>query len=105
MTSFQITLLSQNQTFTVTLAGKPYQLSIYWNKAQQVWYLDIADNSGNPIATGLPIITGLDILGQLQYLGIGGSLVLQTEGDTLAPPTFDNLGQTAILYFVPNDQP
>ncbi len=72
----------------------------YANVPEGGWVLDIADVDGNPIAFGLPLVTGHDLLGQYAYLGIAGELVVQSDADIYAPPTFDNLGTESHLYFV-----
>jgi hypothetical protein len=102
MNGYEIPLLAQPQTLTVTLLGVVYQFLVQWNVPLQTWLLDISDSQGNPIVQGLALVTGVDILGQFQYLGIGGALIVQSSGgDPLAAPTFDNLGTTALLFFIP----
>lgn len=89
------------QTFTVTLGGITYQMSLkYRNIDQGGWTLDIADQSGNPILNGIPLVTGCDLLAQYTHLGFGGSLVVQTSSDPDAVPTFSNLGGDAQIYWV-----
>lgn len=101
-TVYEIPLISQPQKLTVSLAGTNYQLYVYWCVPLNSWIVDISDSQGELIAGGLPMVTGVDLLGQLKYLSIPGALVVQsTGGAPLADATFDNLGQTAILYFIP----
>jgi hypothetical protein len=38
-------------------------------------------------------------LQQYQYLGFGVALLVATDGDLDAVPTYDNLGQQSHLYF------
>lgn len=98
MNTFEIPLISQPQTLSVTLSGVAYQLSIAWNAPSQTWMLDIADITGNPIVRGIALVPGCDLLGQYDYLGFVGGLVVFTDDGTL--PTFDNLGSNAALYYV-----
>jgi hypothetical protein len=84
----------------VSLAGIQYQLTVRWNDVNESWIIDIADNNGNPILSGVPMVTGADLLEQFAYLGIGGMLLAQTSSDTDAVPTFTNLGSDGNLYFV-----
>jgi len=63
------------------------------------WMLDISDSSQNPIVCGLPLITGDNILDGLDYLGIGGAMIVLTSGDPTAVPNFNNLGADCNLYF------
>ncbi len=100
MTSYEITLNSQPQKLTVSLAGVQYTLIVLWNTINGTWVIDLEDSSGNPILTGIPLVPNIDLLEQFAYLNIGGSLVVQTDGNVNALPTFDNLGIGSHLYFV-----
>ena len=99
LTNYLIPLENVPQTFTIDLAGVTYTLTSKWNDMAQSWYLDIADESGNPICAGMPFITGADLLSGLAYLGIDGALIVYTNGDPSAVPTIDNLGGDCNLYF------
>jgi len=89
------------QTFSVTLGQAVYQMTLrYRNTAEGGWILDIADQSGKAIVSGIPLVTGADLLAQYGYLNFGGQLCVQTASDPDAVPTFDNLGADASLYWV-----
>ena len=88
------------QTLQVTLNGTNYNLRVWWNAPNQLWYIDFFDTQNNPILLGIPMTTGTDLLGQYEYLEFGGSLYALSDFDTAAPPTFVNLGSTGHLYFV-----
>ena len=97
----EIPLSPNPQTFGITLANVAYQVTVIWRDAAfGGWVVDIADDQGNPIIQGIPLITGADLLEQYAYLGLGGSLIVQTDHDVDAVPTYANLGQTSHLYFV-----
>lgn len=98
----EIPLQPTPQKLSVTLNSISYQLRVVWNAANQSWVMDISDTNGVPIALGLPLVTSSDLLEQLEYLGIGGKMLAQTDFNTSAVPTFDNLGSTSHLYFVAN---
>jgi hypothetical protein len=99
--AFEIPLSGQSQTFNIVLASVTYQLTLTWRNAGSCgWILDIADSSGNPLIQGIPLVTGADLLAQYRYLGFTGSLVVKTDADPDAVPTYDNLGSTSHLYFV-----
>jgi len=100
MANFEIPLSGAPETFLITLAGVQYKFTLQWRDAPQGgWVLDIADALANKIVSGIPLTTGGDLLEQYAYLGIGGELWVQTDGDPAAVPTFDNLGTTSHLYF------
>jgi hypothetical protein len=101
MTIYEIPLASVPQQLKINMAGVDYIITIYWCWPAQTWMMDLAiANSGVYLIRGNPLVTGADLLGQFQYLGIGGALVVQTDNAPFFAPTFDNLGQTAHLYFV-----
>lgn len=100
ITTYQIPLSGFAETFTVNLAGTTYTFTVKWNNAPDAgWILDIADSNQNPIVCGMPLITGDNILDGLNYLNFGGALIVRTDGDLTAVPTFDNLGTECNLYF------
>lgn len=102
-TSYEIPLQATPQTLSITLAGVQYNLTVKWNDQNASWVVDMADINNDPIVSGIPLVTGEDLLGQLGYLELGGSLYAQTDNDTNAVPTFDNLGTQGHLYFVVKD--
>jgi hypothetical protein len=137
--------VGQPQTFSITLGGKVYQLTLRYRVvsgqaqglvATQInftadttlitadttlvtadatiaiaqepiavetnagsWVLDIADDIGNPILSGIPLVTGANLLSQYGYLGFGGGLYVMTTSDPDAVPTFENLGDDGLLYW------
>jgi hypothetical protein len=102
MSTYEIPLTSQSQTFSIALAGVQYQMALTWRDAPagREWFLDIADASGNAILSGIPLVTGADLLAQYSYMNFGGQLWVVTDGDPTSIPTFSNLGSSAHLYFV-----
>ena len=100
MQIYEIPLSPNPQTFMISLNGTDYRLTFYWNSPANCWMLDLADADSNPMIQGIPVVTGLDLLYQYKYLGVAGSLVVQTDYDTPAVPTFENLGVTGRVYFV-----
>jgi hypothetical protein len=99
---FLIPLVAQNQSFQISIAGVNYMLTVYWNdSAMGGWMFNLADaDTDTPLIAGAPFITGANLLAGLEYLGIGGSLVVYTNGDATAVPSYTNLGTESNLYFV-----
>lgn len=104
-TPVEIPLLpSQAQSFQIALASITYTLTLTWDdEPQGGWMMDIGDENNAPILQGVPLVTGADLLAQYTYLGFPGTLIVQTDHDVNAVPTFDNLGVNSHLYFTPND--
>jgi hypothetical protein len=99
MPKYEIPLISDPQTLTIVLSKIPYNLTILWNDASNCWVLDIADINNTKILSGIPLVTGVNLLGQYRYLGFIDQLTVETDGDTTAIPTFENLGSASHLYF------
>lgn len=101
MATYEIPLSAEGQTFAIALGGVTYQLTlVYRDAAGGGWVLDIADAQGVALLRGVPLVTGADLLAQHRALGFVGSLVVQTDHNPDAAPTFENLGSTSHLYFV-----
>nr|WKF61912.1 hypothetical protein HUO10_006444 [Paraburkholderia busanensis] len=100
MTAYEIPLSAKPQTFSISLGGVSYRMTLRWNIPAAAWMIDIADASSNPLVGSIPMVTGIDLLEQYAYLGFNGKLVAQTDHDPNAVPTFDNLGSTGHLYFL-----
>lgn len=90
------------QQFGISLVNTDYIMTIKWNDSLDAgWVIDITDSiTGDPIAANIPMITGTDLLAGLEYLGLGGSLYVYTNGDQTAVPTLANLGVESNLYYV-----
>ena len=104
-TTYLIPLTSPPQQFSLTLGGTLYTFTVqYRNNALGGWVLDIGDQNNNAIVQGIPLVTGANLLAQYAHLqiGNGGGLYVQTAADPDAVPTFDNLGNSAYLYWVTN---
>lgn len=94
----EIPLSASPQTFRIRLGTQDYRFTLLYRGVE--WVLDIFDTSENPLVCGIPLVTGIDLLAQYGYLGFEGGLIVLSDGDQDAIPTFDNLGTTSHLYFV-----
>ncbi|UNA00781.1 hypothetical protein ZHS_25 [Edwardsiella phage vB_EpM_ZHS] len=103
MKAYEIPLSPEPQLFNIQLAGVTYYLTLRWNGEAEAWRLDIAAQDRTPLLNGLLVVTGLDLLGQYAYLGFGGMLIVQTDADPDAVPTFENLGKEGHIFFVVKD--
>lgn len=101
MNTFLIPFRGIPETFEISLAGKLYYLTVKWNDSDEGgWTIDLSDaNTDTVLAANLPLITGANVLAGLNYLGFDGEMVIFTDGDETAVPTFDNLGVESNLYF------
>lgn len=100
-TALEIPLaVGQPQTLAVSLVGTTYNLTIKWNTIDQLWVLDLYDSNNNLLVGGINMVPGQNLLSPYGYLEIGGQLIIQTDNDPNANPTFDSLGSTTHLYFL-----
>jgi hypothetical protein len=101
LTLWELPTSGTPQQYTITLAGNTWLFVFRYRDADMGgWILDIYDSMGNPVLCGAPLVTGHDILEQYEYLGFGGAMMVLTDGDPSAVPTFDNLGTNAHLYWI-----
>lgn len=98
--TYEIPLDPRPQSFTITLAGVEYLLSLAWNFYSNSWTLDIGTADGIPILVGIPLVSGANLLEQYAYLNFGGSLIVQSDSDLYSIPEYDTLGITDHLYFL-----
>lgn len=105
MSTFLIPLVNTAQTFPITLINTDYIMTCRWNDAPDGgWVFDLSDAATNtPIVCNVPLVSGTDCLAGLEYLGIGGQLIVYVNGDQNAVPTFENLGIEGNFYFVVDD--
>lgn len=89
MTAYEIPLSPNPQTFAIELGSTTYQMTVVWNPVLACWVLDIASEDNAPVVSGIPLVTGLDLLAQYEYLGFGGSLVVQTDGGSASVVLID----------------
>lgn len=98
---FKIPLSNVPQRFAIELAGLSLIVVSRWNGEMPAWVLDFYDEASNePMVLSLPLVSGVDLLTQFEHIGIPGQLIVYTDGDEFAPPTLENLGQEANLYYL-----
>lgn len=99
---FKIPLTNVPQQFAITLSGTQLIIVCRWNAQTSLWEMELVDAVTNTsLIACLPLVTGCDLLSQYQHLGLGGQLIVFTDGDDLqSPPTLENLGADANLYYL-----
>lgn len=101
MNYFEIPLSPDPQTFSITLSGIDYRLTVQYRSAGGAgWVLDIADANDNLLVGGIPLVTGVNLLGQYGHLGFGGRLWVQGAANPDDVPTFDDLGVGSHVFWV-----
>lgn len=103
MTTYEVPLTPANQELTIQLETQVYNLRVTWlgSEADPCWILDISDDAGNPILSGVPLVTGVDLLEQFPDLGFEGRLFCGHDGDLTENPLYTDLGDTSHLWWEP----
>ncbi|KVP84550.1 hypothetical protein WJ95_20540 [Burkholderia ubonensis] len=99
MQIYEIPLSPDVQRFRISLTGTTYQLTLVY-RGPAGWVLDVADDSGTPIVSGLPLTTGGDLLAQHRHLGFAGRLWVQGAENPDDTPTYADLGTGSRLFWV-----
>lgn len=95
MTISEIPLQPQNQTFSATIGGTIFKMTIMWRI--DCWYLDIYSTDGSLIVGSIPLVTGADLIGQYSYLNLGFSLFVVCDAQGQDYPTENDLGTISHL--------
>lgn len=90
----------QARRFSIFLSGLQYNITSRWNSVSNAWIMDIYDVNEIPVLLNRPLVTGADLLAQFAYLGISGQMIVQSDNDPNAVPTYGDLGSTGHLYYV-----
>ncbi|MCK0552644.1 hypothetical protein KFO32_06075 [Pantoea ananatis] len=96
MTITEMPLQPQNQTFSTTIEGSLFKVTVIWRAG--CWYLDLSDSTGSLIAGGIPLVTGADLLAQYAYLNLGFSLFVVCDADDQDYPGENDLGIRSHLF-------
>jgi hypothetical protein len=93
-------------TQRTSIAGRDYELTFDWNERAGRWSLSIADQDGDPLATGVVLVTSYPLLrGVIDPRRPPGDLaVVDTTGANDLEPGFTDLGARFVLaYFDPGE--
>jgi len=101
LAEFLIPLTNQPQEFSISIENRELTIFQRWNEFCNSWMIDISDTISNtPLIAGVPLVAGVDLLEPFPNLGFKGVLIVYTDGDSNAIPTFENLGIGSNLYYV-----
>jgi hypothetical protein len=100
------TFADPNYTQSVELDGSTYQLSFQYVQRRGSWLLSIADESGNPIATGLLVLANWPLLRRCSHPDRpkGQLVAVSSIGDT--PPGLDDFGagkRVELFYYTADE--
>lgn len=98
MTIEEIPLTADNQHFSITLAGTAWQVRIIWRGSG--WIMDLQDERGEALVSGLPLVTGEDLLAQYAWLQPGVKLIVVCDANGQDYPTQTDLGSSSHLVVI-----
>ncbi|MCK4883524.1 MAG: hypothetical protein KAS30_01510 [Candidatus Diapherotrites archaeon] len=99
-TVFKIPLTNIPQKFEIVLSDVTYVMKVRWFDGQQLWVFSLSDiDTEEILINDMPLVTGEDLLAQWAFLGIPGKFICFTAGSELLPPTLENLGVEANLFY------
>lgn len=94
-------LRPEAQQMTIELASVLYTVRFGWcDTPDGGWFMDLGTYEGAPLIQGLPLTAGEDVLQQFAYLGIGGEIRVETDGNSLVEPTYGDLGSNGKVLFI-----
>jgi len=98
---FNIPFVNTNQIFRITLNGQNLIVTCVWNQELPTWVVSIQNaNNQAYIVTGVALVTGVNLFMQFYYTGLSGDLVVYTNGNPGALPTFDSLGNETSVFYI-----
>lgn len=99
---FEIPLSPGSQNFKVTLNKVEYGMSLLWNNHDTTWILNISNNKGIQILSGIPLVPNVDLLGQFRHMGFVGKLVAVSLENKSASPGYWDIGSSSKLLYIPD---
>lgn len=100
ITWYEIPLSPQAQSLFISINNVTYYMTFkYRDCTEGGWFLDIADQSQNPLVQGIPLVTGADLLQPYSENQFGFPLIVATDGSPDTPPTYSNLGISSHVYY------
>ena len=97
---FEIPLSSGAQKFSIRLGENTLQIRLVWREAERVgWFIDLFDNDGLDLITGIQLRSGRNILEEHAHLGLG-ALTVSLDVDTSRDPPYDEMGSKVQLYWM-----
>lgn len=98
MTRYVIPLTGEPESFTVTLGGIEYRMTLRWcDTGEGGWLLDVALADGTALVAAIPLVTGVDLLAAHGHIGFAGMLWCQSPSETVPGP--GDLGTEVQLIF------
>lgn len=97
-----------NQFFyseTVTLDAVAYELEFVWNHRGNYWCVTVSDSDGKALIAGVKVVLEFDLFKRYSKKNIPtGLFIAIRDGVSKAKPTFDELGKTVNIIYIPESE-
>lgn len=102
---FEIPIPSHNAKWseTVTMDGTVYRLTFNWNTRIQAWYMQIAEQDGSPIVSGIKLLPMISLLQRHKDARLPPGVLFSydvIEAGTAAAPSKSQLGSKMKLFYI-----
>ena len=90
----------------VVLDGVPYQLRFWWNSTGEYWTLQMLNNSGTILLSGIKIVLGIELISAFVWMGLPpGELWAIDSTDELDRIGLNDLSSGAVyLRYIPESE-
>lgn len=68
-------------SYTVSLEGQAYTITIRWNNRDQSWFMDLVGDDNTPLLNGVKIIPDFPITQDYPIDGLSGFFYLESKSD------------------------
>lgn len=86
--------------YRTTLNEREYRVFVRYNSRNEHYYFDLELLDETPIVTGVVVRPGYNLLARARHeLTPPGAIFVSWPGDSLLAPKFNELGDTAQLYY------
>lgn len=90
----------KSYTFKAELESVIYTFSFAYNTRRDRWYMDIGDQSGNDILTGVPILVNIPLIDQYIVKGLPpGRLIAINQTGSNKNPGENDLGNDVKIFY------
>ena len=69
----------EDYVYTVSIQDNAYTLRLYYNRRMQAWFMDLSDEDGSAIASGVGVVPYYPILDNIQASKLTGFFWLQPK--------------------------
>jgi hypothetical protein len=86
--------------FSTELDGATYSLRFRWNEREGAWFMDVGNDAGTPIRTGIKVVVGWPLTARFADDGLppGQFFAVDTSGSDTDPGLQELAARVVIAY-------